>query len=183
MKKTSLFILLFLAMTFLPPVGCTCPDLALETFEVWVAKNNPPYDIMSATDSVYLYLDLNWRTMPQANNFTTSNNSLYAWQCEEKLGSGLIDIRITSNQEFNGIPAGANLTDIFVCTKKQGLFIEDCLRETFKKGDYINYPGTSGIGFMFTQAPITAKEHVFMVRLTNDLSEHYSASSDTIRWQ
>ena len=178
-KHTMLVFLLF-AMTTIPPIGCDCPDLALEDFTVGVFAYPPTDTTFTETDSVYISLDFNWEHTAQVINEPIFNNSLYALSCGNELGIGLTDIRITSDNEFNNIPPGNNLADIFYCNIAGGPYIDDCIRIHFKTGIGDVY---YGISFLFTQVPTTFKEHVFTVRLTDDNNEYFYASTDTVRWQ
>ena len=165
MKKHALLVCLLLAMTIIPPIGCDCPDLALSDFYTHVSAYPPTDTAYVESDSVYLSLFFNWGVMAQITDEPIFNNSLYAFSCAEILGVGLTDIRITSNNEFNGIPPGINLSDIFTCHFDGIQFIDDCIRTLFPKDTEDLH---SNISFLFLQAPTTFKEHVFTVRLTDE---------------
>ncbi len=96
--------------------------------------------------------------------------------CQPPLVNWISDIAITSNHDFNNIPAGSSLNDKVRSVYPEGS-IDDLLAylEGKEFSDYFE------LRFMFREKPIQ-QEHVFDFQFTDNAGNVFEAQSQPIIW-
>ena len=130
------------------------------------------------TDSLYMILSLDYEYYTDAS-FPTDlfSTGLYAFSCDVPVANHLTDLSVTSNNTFNGIPAGSVLNDKLVTLT--GGTIVDLLEDLQGQGMYGLY---SPLEFLWTEKP-TESDHTFEFLLTDNAGNTFSATSAPIIWK
>ncbi len=185
MKKTILSLLLSTGLFGLL-ISCFCEDVdpyfRIVEFQVDLLDENYAPITNNQTSQNSLFLDLALTTeylaQAQANPFL---HSCYATSPCPKAGQQgmkdpISDIIITSNTDFNNIPAGEPLNAI---ARIDGMTIQDWIADGYFQGLYYAQPH---IKIHLVEKPTNNATHIFSVGITLTSAGTSTVHSDTITW-
>lgn len=162
---------------------CDCSDVELNSFTASAGRWDRKDTILTQSDTVSVYISPVWGDMAAIQQAPDQfGNAAYACSCAWEIGNGILGIHISSNHDFNDIPAGESLNSKFSCYRSlEESAIDSCIRETLAEGVYAsNLEGY--MQFWLTETPIV-KEHVFKVKIADHSSLTKEAFTDTLRWE
>lgn len=163
--------------------ACDCPDVELYSFTASAGRWDGKDTIFTQSDTVSLTISPEWSNIAAIQQSSDPfNNSAYAFSCYQYIGNGILGIHISSNNDFNDIPAGASLNSKFSCSYTfEESAIDSCIREIFAEGAGIEGMW-GGIQFWLTETPLI-KEHVFKVIMADHSFPAKEAFTDTLKWE
>jgi len=201
MKKLRLLPLLFLFLGLFP--GCC------EEVEPFFMPGMLSSDIMmnqalyseiespeiTSTEGLQLWLSFDEFTfMAEQKNWSLFQQSALATQpCPEPghagLKSQIIEITITSTEEFQGVEAGNSINEHFHALRSSGeqddegnwIMEERSVESTFSELQYLYY-GLAHIELNFSNLPANNLAHVFTVELIFEDGTSLTSSTETIQF-
>ncbi len=174
MSKKILFISVFLVLL----LGCPRKnDLNTEMCITGIEATFVPQPTMDST--YYILMGITGEVAD--NQFPDLNfgNSAYAIILPiSRLCRSVKKVEITSNRDFNSIPAGEDLGGILTFSDNGSDVFVNLLPFSMQKGDFYQ----PGIYFRFTESPLI-KTHEFTVVLTDSQNQKFTARTGEIIWE
>ena len=188
MKKILLSAVLLSGFSLLPYSCCLDEnEWSLSGFDIHFLAGSE-YLTGSVVDADTLSIELILHMLISSSdiiNFGNSNGALYGWEdCHQRLINNYEFIRITSNNNYGGIPAGSSLNEFFLIDVKlnreiQALSVDTLPKLFLQKGasnEFFHLP------LIYTIEKPAITDHIFTITLVDEAGNEVQEVAPLISW-
>lgn len=181
LKKTILVFIFFTGI-----IGCECfnggTEWNISSFEVDISDKlyNEPSNGIIEGDSVRLLTTFEAEFLSfYSNPLNGLMNSAYATTCEEPGDEGLNDkvkgLIITSNSDFNDIPAGESLNELITVNRQK-------IKDWIFRSENWSFRSRRMNEFIFLEQPEIGSNHIFTIQFTMESGKILEQDTEAVQW-